>query len=47
MIGRGSRHAEAQVIALSELLQAPIIHALPAKDIALGHPNKCEGSGLL
>jgi len=47
MIGRWSRFAEKEIAALAEKIQAPIIHALPAKDIAVGHPHKCGGSGLL
>lgn len=47
MIGRWSRGADEQIIALSEKLNAPIIHALPAKEVARWHPHKCGGSWLL
>ncbi len=47
LIGRWSRGADEQIIALSEKLNAPIIHALPAKEVALWHPHKCGGTWLL
>jgi len=47
LIGRWSRWADAQVASLAEKLNAPIIHSLPAKSVAVWHAHNCWGTGLL
>lgn len=47
LIGRWSRAAGDEIMLLAEKLHAPVIHALPAKDVAIDHPYKCGGCGLL